>query len=106
MAEVVIAAEAVDKLKEVIASRSPSPTAGLRVYVDHQCHCGGLKYGMALAAPQAGDERRTVEGIAVNLDAAVVAQPGSASVDYVESALGTGFTLTNSEHACGPMAHG
>lgn len=103
MAEIVISERAADRLKETIAREGES--SGLRIYVDHRCHCGGLKYGMALEDGHDGDERSVVSGVAVSVAADVGIQPGTAEIDFVESPLGTSLTLTNSEHNCGPMQH-
>jgi iron-sulfur cluster assembly protein len=105
MAEIVISERAADRLKETIAKEGGTESSGLRIYVDHRCHCGGLKYGMALEDGHDGDERSVVSGVAISVAADVAIQPGSAEIDFVESPLGTGFTLTNSEHSCGPMRH-
>lgn len=105
MAEIVISEQAAGRLKETIAREGGSESSGLRIRVDHRCHCGGLKYGMALDDAHDGDEQLVVSGVAVNIAPDVAAQPGTAEIDFTESALGTGFTLTNSEHSCGPMQH-
>ncbi len=103
MAEIVISERAADRLKETIAREDES--SGLRIYVDHRCHCGGLKYGMALEDGHDGDERVVLSGVAVSIAPDVLIHPGTAEIDFVESPLGTGFTLTNSEHSCGAMQH-
>ena len=105
MAEIVINGDAAGRLKEAIAQEGGSSPSGLRVYVDHQCHCGGLKYGMSLEDAHDGDARSTVSGVAVSVAPEVAAEPGTATIDYIESPLATGFTLTNSEHACGARPH-
>lgn len=101
MAQIVITELAADRLREIIADGRSPESGGLRVYVDHQCHCGGLKLGMALDEPHDGDERTVASGIRIGVAPEVVDQPGTAEIDYVETALTTGFTLANSEHSCG-----
>lgn len=105
MAEIVVGERAAVRLKETIAREGGSESSGLRIHVDHRCHCGGLKYGMALAEAHDGDEQVVVSGVAFSIAPDVAAQPGTTEIDYTESALGSGFTLTNSEHSCGPMQH-
>ena len=104
MAVVEISHEAAGRLREVIAQQGPD-IAGVRIDVDHQCHCGGVKYGMALAPAQDTDERTVVDGVPLIVAPAVVRQPGIASIGYIESPLARGFTLANSEHECGGMRH-
>lgn len=102
MAEVTISDQAAGRLQEIIAD-APSEDAGLRVFVDHVCHCGGVKYGMSLAAADARDQRLEVAGIDVFVAPEVAGAAGTAEIDFQETALNTGFTLTNSEHDCGGM---
>lgn len=80
--------------------------AALRIYVDHRCHCGGVKYGMALEQALPGDTQFDVSGVRVSVTPEVSGAPGTADIDRVESLLESRFTLTNSEHVCGGMAHG
>lgn len=61
---------------------------------------------MALADPQEGDERSVVSGVAIHVAPDVATQAGTAEIDFVESPLGTGFTLTNSEHSCWAIQDG
>jgi iron-sulfur cluster assembly protein len=105
MAEISITERATDRLKEAIAREGGTESSALRVYIDHRCHCGGLKYGMALSGSREGDEHVSLSGVAVSIAPDVVTEPGTAVIDFVESPLGSGFTLTNSEHSCGPMQH-
>ncbi|MHB1065797.1 MAG: iron-sulfur cluster biosynthesis family protein [Georgenia sp.] len=102
MAEVRISEQATAPLQQVISRGERG--AALRIYVDHRCHCGGVKYGMALGQALPGDAQFEVSGIPVSLTPEVSTAPGAAEIDYVESLLQSGFTLTNSEHACGSMA--
>jgi Fe-S cluster assembly iron-binding protein IscA len=105
MAEISISERAVPALKDVM-ERTGDSESSLRLYVDHQCHCGGLKYGMGLGAPLEDDVTLDVSGIHLSLAPDVAQQPGRAEIDFIESALQSGFTLTNSEHSCGGMMHG
>ena len=106
MAEIVIKERAAGRLKETITREGGPESSRLRIYVDHRCGCGGLKYGMALDDALAGDEQVVVAGVAVSIAPDVASEPGTAEIDFVESPLGTGFTLANSEHSCGGMQHG
>lgn len=103
MAEVLISDDAAARLSQLIADRDSEE--GLRVHVEHRCHCGGLKYGMALGKAQSGDKHVAVSGVTVYVAPEVEDEPGAAEIDFQTSQLGSGFTLANSEHACGPMAH-
>lgn len=80
------------------------PTAGsagsLRIFVDHRCHCGGLKYGMEFSPPLEGDLRRDLAGLTVLVAPEVEDEPGTAELDFSESPFLSRFTLTNSEHRC------
>ena len=105
MAEISMSERAVIALKEVMEQMAQSRSS-LRIYVDHQCHCGGLKYGMGLGEPLQDDVQLTVSGIAVSVAPDIARQHGGAEIDFVESPLQSGFTLTNSEHSCGGMMHG
>ena len=102
MADVRMTERAAAAMGQVIAREPDGST--LRIYVDHRCHCGGVKYGMALGPAQPGEAGFEVAGIRVSVTPEVSDAPGTADVDYVASLLQTGFTLTNSEHACGAMA--
>lgn len=105
MATIVISENAAGRLKKILERDAATEAeARLRVFVDHECHCGGKKYGMAIGeAVGDGDEVLSVSGVPMLIAPEVVAQPGTAAVDFAESKLGSGFTLTNSEHSCGGM---
>ena len=104
MAEISISEHAVPALREVM-ERTEDSESSLRLYVDHECHCGGLKYGMGLGSPLEDDVVLDVSGIQISVAPEVAEQPGSAEIDFVTSPLQSGFTLTNSEHSCGGMMH-
>lgn len=72
----------------------------LRIFVDHRCHCGGLKYGMEFSPPLEGDLRRDLAGLTVLVAPEVEDEPGTAELDFSESPFLSRFTLTNSEHRC------
>lgn len=104
MADITITEPAATRLKEILG-QATEPQTGLRVYVEHRCHCGGLRYGMDLQSPGESDAEMDVAGVHVYVAPDVRAEKGEASIDFVRSPLQTGFTLTNSEHSCGGM-HG
>jgi len=101
MAEIRMTDKAAAALGPLIAREGG---AVLRIYVDHRCHCGGVKYGMALGQALPGETRLDVSGIRVSVTPDVARALGTVDVDFVESLLQSGFTLTDSEHVCG-MGH-
>jgi iron-sulfur cluster assembly accessory protein len=82
------------KLNEIIAGQ-PEPVFGLRVQAFAGC-CSGPSYGMALAAQsEAGDWVGEFGGIKVLVDRESAPLLEGASIDYVETPQGSGFTISN-----------
>ena len=76
---------------------------GLRVYVTAG-GCSGYRYGMMVEdAPRPDDERLELGGIAVYLDPQTAPLMAGATIDYLDSLMGAGFTVDNPNAvaACG-----
>ena len=93
-APVAFSANAVKKIKEIMAQQNPVP-AGLRVGVVGG-GCSGFSYSMAFEnAPGMMDKVYDVEGLKVYIDATSAMYLEGASVDYVETLEGAGFKFEN-----------
>jgi iron-sulfur cluster assembly accessory protein len=80
------------KLNEILASQE-KPIYGLRVHAMAGC-CSGPSYGMSLATEAApGDWEGTFAGVKVLVDAESAALLEGASIDWVETPEGSGFTI-------------
>lgn len=88
------------KVKEVLQQQGKTDHA-LRVYV-RGMSCSGPVYGMALDKEQRpGDTVTELDGVRILIDAQSAVYLEGAQVDYVESLLGKGFTVTNPNLAAG-----
>jgi Fe-S cluster assembly iron-binding protein IscA len=101
MAEVVIGEEAAWRLQRIIEGQGGNGL-GVRLEVDHRCRCGGVRYGIALSRGDEGDRSAFVSGVPFFVAPEVEVEPGVATVDFVLTSLSSGFSVTNSEHSCGP----
>jgi len=99
VATISISEAAMRRLGSVLGP-APASTGTLRIFVDHRCHCGGLKYGMEFSPPLEGDLRRDSSGLTVLVAPDVADEPGTAELDFSESLFLSRFTLTNSDHRC------
>jgi iron-sulfur cluster assembly accessory protein len=90
----VLTANAVSKVKEIMATQNPVP-AGLRLSVVGG-GCSGFQYSMAFENG-AGmmDKVFDFDGLKVYVDATSLMYLGGASVDYVETLEGAGFKFEN-----------
>lgn len=79
---------------------APASTGSLRIFVDHRCHCGGLRYGVEVGPAHDGDLRRELFGLTVLVAPEVDGEAGTAALDFTESLFLSRFVLTNSEHRC------
>ena len=80
-----------------------APSIGLRVYTTSG-GCSGFRYGMMIEdTAQESDTTFESDGIRIYLDAASVPLLAGASIDYVDSLMGAGFTVDNPNAvaACG-----
>ena len=79
-----------------------SPSARLRVFVDHRCHCGKAHFSLTLdEATATEDTAFDVGGIPFVADASTVPELPSVEIGYVETLWTTGFTIRNVDHQCG-----
>ena len=86
--------EAQSRLKELLA-KEPTPGLALRIFVSGG-GCSGMQYGMAF-----DDQRRAEdvivdhEGVQIVVDDFSVSYIRGAEIDYVESLMGAGFSVSN-----------
>lgn len=83
-----------------ILGSAPDSTGNVRIFVDHRCHCGGLKLGMEIKPTAEDDLLRELSGLSVLVAPEVDEAPGTAELDFSESPFLSRFVLTNSEHRC------
>ncbi len=99
MATVEISESAMRRLGSILGPTTES-ARNLRIFVDHRCHCGGLKFGMEFSLPLEGDRPQETSGVTVLVAPEVADAPGTAEVDFSQSPFMSNFTLRNSEHYC------
>lgn len=93
-APVSLTANAVSKVKEIMAQQNPLP-AGLRVGVVGG-GCSGFSYSMSFEnSPGMMDKVFEMEGLKVFVDATSVMYLDGCRVDYVETLEGAGFKFEN-----------
>jgi iron-sulfur cluster assembly protein len=85
---------AITKVKEIMSSQSPSPTA-LRVAVVGG-GCSGFQYHMAFEnGSNATDKVYDFSGLQVCIDQMSLMYLGGVEIDYVETLEGAGFKFNN-----------
>jgi len=85
---------AADQLKEFLAEQG-TPDHALRVFVAPG-GCSGLQYGMTIdEAADEGDEILETNGVRVLVDSFSAMYLEEAEIDYVNSLMGGGFTVSN-----------
>jgi iron-sulfur cluster assembly protein len=85
---------AVDQLKEFLVEQG-TPDHALRVFVAPG-GCSGLQYGMTIdEAADEGDEVLETDGVRVLVDSFSAMYLEEAEIDYVNSLMGGGFTVSN-----------
>ena len=85
---------ALDKIRELLTSRNLTDHA-LRVFVAPG-GCSGLQYGMTIdEAADEGDEILETDGVRVLVDSFSAMYLEEAEIDYVNSLMGGGFTVSN-----------
>ena len=99
MATTTISEAAMRRLGSFLGPAGES-AGSLRIFVDHRCHCGGLKHGMEFGRALDGDLHRELSGLTVLVAPEVEGEPGAAELDFSESLFLNRFTRTNSEHRC------
>ena len=86
--------DAKSQFKAMIEKKG-NPNLALRVFVQAG-GCSGFSYGMALAdVPLDGDVISEVAGIRVFVDSSSAEHLQGATIDYVDSLMGAGFTVLN-----------
>ena len=90
---VTVTATAAEKVRELL-DQEGNDTLGLRVFVAGG-GCSGLQYGMTLDESQDGDEILETAGIRVLVDEMSAQYLMGSEIDYVDSLMGAGFTVSN-----------
>lgn len=89
-----ITEDAVNQLKSFLEEQG-TPDHGLRVFVAPG-GCSGLQYGMTIEeSADEGDEVIETQGVRIIVDNFSAMYLGGASVDFVNSLMGGGFTIHN-----------
>ncbi len=95
-----------EKLSEALAGGDLKP-GGLRVFIDHRCHCGKAHFSLAHGEePSPDDTVFDVEGIPFVADEETAPELPSVEIDFMESFWTKGFTIRNVDHQCGPHMMG
>ena len=84
---------AAEKVRELLDAEG-NPELGLRIFVAGG-GCSGLQYGMTLDESQDGDEILDTQGIRVLVDEMSAQYLMGSEIDYVDSLMGAGFTVSN-----------
>lgn len=86
---------AASQLKEVIKGQELAEV-GVRVFVQHQCGCGAINYGMGLDA-SLGDEDEVLEhrGVKFVVNSQTLSALEGAIVDYQDTPMSRGFSISN-----------
>ena len=96
------------KLKEAL-EKMGVPDASVRVYLAGGCGCGNVSFGMAADTdgPNAEDQVVEYNGIRILLDPQAQPQAESATVDFVETEMSSGFRIQRAGGAggCGCGGH-
>ena len=93
---------AVEQLKEMLASDSQNAGKPLRVYVEAG-GCSGMQYGMVFDEPREGDLRAEFDGVSVVVDSFSANYVRGSVVDFKDELTGGGFKITNpnARQSCG-----
>lgn len=102
MAFIGITEKAQDELGRLLAGKSASPTAGLRLGVS-KGGCAGWQYEMKVAEPEAGDEIVEQGAARVIVAADSLDKLLGCEVDYSDDLTDAGFKINNpkARRACG-----
>ena len=96
---VTVTDQAADQLKTVIKSfeeRENKSNLALRVFVQGQCGCGAVHYGLGIDdQSREGDTEITDYGFRIVVDSDSAELVEGAEIDYVEEALQHGFVVKN-----------
>lgn len=90
---------AAEQLKTVLkdfAERESKPDLALRVFVQGQCGCGAVHYGLGVDDEvREGDTEIRDFGFRIVVDSDSAALVEGAQIDYVEEAMNRGFVVKN-----------
>lgn len=97
-----ITPSAMARIKSMLATRSDLQGKGLRIYVTDG-GCAGYSYGMAFDTPEPQDVTQEVDGLQIAMDPESWPWLRGVRVDFQESLIGSGFSITNPNAAatCG-----
>src|SRR5580765_2543933 len=84
---------AATKIRELL-SQEGNEGLGLRVFVSGG-GCSGFQYGMTLDETQDDDDVFETEGVRVMIDMMSAQYVMGSEIDYVDSLMGAGFTVSN-----------
>ena len=94
---VTVTETAAEQLKSVIKNfeeRESKSGLALRVYVQGQCGCGAVHYGLGIDdQPREGDTRITDYGFSILVDSDSKELVEGAEIDYVNESLHQGFVV-------------
>ncbi len=97
---VTVSDQAAVQLKDVIKNfeeRENKSDLALRVFVQGQCGCGAVHYGLGIDdEPREGDTEIKDYGFRIVVDAESAALVEGAVIDFVEEGTQKGFTVKNS----------
>lgn len=97
---ITMTSEAVSQLREFLDEQG-TPEHALRVFVAPG-GCSGLQYGMTIdEQADEGDEVIDTEGVRVLVDSFSAMYLDGAEIDYVNSLMGGGFTVSNPNAVAG-----
>lgn len=86
---------AAQQFKEIMRSQNMLES-GIRVFVQGQCGCGKVHYGMGFDdAPGESDEVFDQGGVKFLVDKEVATGLEGSTIDYVETEMSRGFTIDN-----------
>jgi iron-sulfur cluster assembly accessory protein len=85
---------AVERIHYLIERDASKAGQGLRIYVTNG-GCAGYSYGMAFDHPAPDDKVTVIDGLQVMVDPESWPWLQSIKVDYKETLMGSGFSITN-----------
>jgi iron-sulfur cluster assembly accessory protein len=88
-----VTSDAATKIRELL-SQEGNEGLGLRVFVSGG-GCSGFQYGMTLDETQDDDDVFETEGVKVMIDMMSAQYVMGSEIDYVDSLMGAGFTVSN-----------
>ena len=87
---------AATQLKVIMQDQELTDEVGVRVFVRHQCGCGAINYGMGFDDSTSDeDEVITAEGVKFVVDRGAFGALEGATIDFVESEMSKGFSISN-----------